>query len=98
VFGVPWIVVAACAVAVVIGVPVLRPRRGAPRAPGRLAEAILEVLPGGNCGACGNDSCFETASEVAAGRAPHTACSAGGPDTAKAVSVALRSGIGPRTG
>jgi Na+-translocating ferredoxin:NAD+ oxidoreductase subunit B len=90
VFGVPLVVVALCVLGLVVGVPLLRPRREAPRDPGRLAEAVLEVLPGGNCGACGNDSCFETAAAVASGRAPRTACAAGGPVTASAVAAVLR--------
>jgi Na+-translocating ferredoxin:NAD+ oxidoreductase RNF subunit RnfB len=89
VFGVPWIVIAALAVAVVVGVPVLRPRHSVPKAPGHLVEPVLDVLPGGNCGACGNDSCFETATAIACGRAPYTACSAGGAATAKAVATVL---------
>ena len=33
-------------------------------------EAILDVLPGANCGACGNPSCFAAAEAIAARRAP----------------------------
>ena len=51
--------------------------------------AVLGALPGGNCGACGNRSCFATAEAIAAGRIADDACVAGGPATARAVAVAL---------
>lgn len=88
------IVATLCAVAVVVGVPLLRPRRHVPRDPGPLASAVLDALPGGNCGACGNGSCFEAASLVAVGRAPADVCATGGPATAAAVAAALRSDSG----
>ena len=91
--GFPLIVLALAAVAVVIGVPVLRPPRRAPRAPEPLeplVSAILDALPGGNCGACGNDSCFEAATAVARGRASCDVCASGGPATASAVAAAVR--------
>jgi Na+-translocating ferredoxin:NAD+ oxidoreductase RNF subunit RnfB len=52
---------------------------------------VLEVLPGGNCGACGNGSCFETASAIAGGRASRNVCAIGGAATAAAVASVLRS-------
>jgi len=52
-------------------------------------EAILGVLPGANCGACGNPSCFAAAEAIAAGRAPATTCVAGGKETAEAVASIL---------
>ncbi len=48
-------------------------------------ERILEVLPGANCGACGNPSCFGAAEAIAAERIPVTACVAGGQDVAAGV-------------
>jgi len=48
-------------------------------------ERILEALPGANCGACGNPSCFGAAEAIAGGRAPVTTCIAGGQDVAAAV-------------
>jgi len=41
-------------------------------------QAVLDVLPGANCGACGNPSCFSAAEAIAEGRAPVTTCVAGG--------------------
>lgn len=60
-----------------------------PTAPPPGVTAVLGVLPGGNCGACGNPSCFATAEAIAAGRAAADACVAGGPVTARAVAAAL---------
>lgn len=97
-FGAPWILLAIGTVAVVVGVPLLRPRRRAPVDPGPLAEAVLDVLPGGNCGACGNGSCFETAAAIAAGRASRTACAVGGAATTAAVASVLRSYSGDTPG
>lgn len=88
------ITLALCVAAIVIGVPLLRPHRAVPRDPGPLAAAVLDVLPGGNCGVCGNESCFEAAMLVAAGRAPADVCATGGAATASAVATALRSAAG----
>lgn len=52
-------------------------------------EAILSVLPGANCGACGNPSCFGAAEAMTAGDIPVTACTAGGQPVADAVAEAL---------
>ena len=52
-------------------------------------EAILSALPGANCGACGNPSCFAAAEAIAAGRAPATTCVAGGKSTAEAIAEIL---------
>ncbi|MBN2848127.1 MAG: 4Fe-4S binding protein [Coriobacteriia bacterium] len=41
-------------------------------------EAVLDVLPGSNCGACGNPSCFAAAEKIVAGEIETTACVAGG--------------------
>lgn len=48
-------------------------------------ERILDVLPGANCGACGNPSCFGAAEAIAAERIPVTSCVAGGQDVAAGV-------------
>jgi electron transport complex protein RnfB len=41
-------------------------------------QAVLDVLPGANCGACGSPSCFSAAEAIAEGRAPISLCVAGG--------------------
>ena len=41
-------------------------------------EAILDVLPGANCGGCGFVGCGEYAEAVAAGNAEVTQCAPGG--------------------
>lgn len=86
-----FIVLGVCAVGVVFGVPFARWLMRAPAPPNPLAAAVLDVLPGGNCGVCGNKSCFEAASAVARGAAPSTICAAGGQATSAAVSAVLRS-------
>lgn len=48
-------------------------------------EAILEELPGINCGGCGCVGCGEFAEAVAAGEAPVDRCVVGGPRCAAAV-------------
>ncbi len=60
-----------------------------PSAPPPGVTAVLGALPGGNCGACGNSSCFATAEAIAAGREAADTCVAGGQVTARAVAVAL---------
>jgi len=52
-------------------------------------EAILNLLPGANCGACGNPSCFSAAESIAAGHSPATTCVAGGKSTAEAIAEIL---------
>jgi electron transport complex protein RnfB len=52
-------------------------------------EAILNLLPGANCGACGNPSCFAAAESIAAGHSPATTCVAGGKHTAEAIAEIL---------
>lgn len=51
--------------------------------------SILAALPGANCGACGNPSCFAAAEAIAAHRAPATTCVAGGRSTAEAIAELL---------
>ncbi len=52
-------------------------------------ERVLSVLPGANCGACGNPSCFGAAEAIAQGALPVTACTAGGQAVADAVADVL---------
>ena len=52
-------------------------------------ERILEVLPGANCGACGNPSCFGAAEAIAAERIPVTSCVAGGQDVAAGIASVM---------
>jgi Na+-translocating ferredoxin:NAD+ oxidoreductase RNF subunit RnfB len=52
-------------------------------------EQIASLLPGSNCGACGNPSCFATAESIADGNLPATACLAGGQDVSDAISGVL---------
>ena len=48
-------------------------------------EQIIEVLPGANCGACGQPGCSAYAEAVAAGRVPPNRCTPGGADVAQMV-------------
>ncbi len=41
-------------------------------------EAVLEVLPGNNCGGCGYPGCSGLAAAIASGQAPVNACPVGG--------------------
>lgn len=41
-------------------------------------EAVLAALPGANCGACGNPSCFGAAEAIVDGTKPISTCVAGG--------------------
>jgi Na+-translocating ferredoxin:NAD+ oxidoreductase RNF subunit RnfB len=52
-------------------------------------EAVLAVLPGSNCGACGNPSCFAAAEAMVEGTAEVTACTAGGQPVANAAADIL---------
>jgi electron transport complex protein RnfB len=52
-------------------------------------QAVLDVLPGANCGACGNPSCFSAAEGVVEKRVPVTVCVAGGQDVADHVARAM---------
>ena len=53
------------------------------------AEAILEVLPGANCGACGYSGCAGYAKALAENTAENGLCSPGGQDTIQAVATLL---------
>ena len=48
-------------------------------------EAILQALPGANCGGCGFPGCGGLASAIAAGDAPVNACPVGGAPVAAAI-------------
>lgn len=50
---------------------------------------IRGVLPGANCGGCGYPGCDGLAAAIAAGSAPVTACTAGGPAVAEAIGAIL---------
>lgn len=52
-------------------------------------EKVLSVLPGANCGACGNPSCFLAAEKLVDSKAPITLCTAGGQEVADALAGAL---------
>lgn len=56
------------------------------------AEALLEVLPGANCGACGFSGCSGYAAALSKGEAKPGLCSPGGEDCAKACAELL--GVG----
>jgi len=56
-------------------------------------EAILDALPGSNCGACGNPSCFVAAEAIAAGSKPVNSCVAGGKSVADAVAAAAGAAV-----
>ncbi len=49
------------------------------------AEAILNALPGANCGGCGYPGCGGFANGVVAGEAPINGCPVGGPECAAAL-------------
>lgn len=53
------------------------------------ADAILEVLPGANCGGCGFAGCSAVATAIAAGKAPINTCPVGGADVAAKVAVIM---------
>ena len=53
------------------------------------AEAIEELLPGANCGACGFSGCSGYAAALAKGEAEPNLCAPGGADVAKAVASVL---------
>ena len=56
------------------------------------AEAILEVLPGANCGACGFSGCSGYAAALSKGEAQPGLCSPGGEACAKACAELLGTG------
>lgn len=52
-------------------------------------EKVNGMLPGANCGACGNPSCFQVAVAMTEGTLLPSACVAGGPAVAEAICAAL---------
>jgi electron transport complex protein RnfB len=52
-------------------------------------EAVLDVLPGVNCGACGNASCHDLARKIVEGEAEPDACPVGGSETSENISDIL---------
>ncbi|NQU76421.1 MAG: RnfABCDGE type electron transport complex subunit B, partial [Planctomycetes bacterium] len=52
-------------------------------------DAVLEALPGANCGACGLVGCADFAKAVVAGKAPPDGCPVGGPSVAHKVADIL---------
>lgn len=52
-------------------------------------EAIMEVLPGANCGACGEPGCSGYAKGVVEGRLAPNLCTPGGSDTIQAIADIL---------
>jgi Na+-translocating ferredoxin:NAD+ oxidoreductase RNF subunit RnfB len=55
-------------------------------------QAVREVLPGNNCGACGYPGCDGLAKAIAEGQAPTNACPVGGPAVAEKVAAILGGG------
>ncbi|MBQ4313071.1 MAG: RnfABCDGE type electron transport complex subunit B, partial [Clostridia bacterium] len=53
------------------------------------AEAVLEVLPGANCGACGYSGCSGYAAALASGEAKNGLCAPGGDKAAQEVAAVL---------
>ncbi len=51
--------------------------------------AVLDALPGANCGACGFPGCEGLANAIAAGKAPVNACPIGGQTTADNVATIM---------
>jgi electron transport complex protein RnfB len=54
-----------------------------------LVKAIYDVLPHGECGACGFPGCIPCAEAIAEERASVDACTVGGQDTARKVKEAI---------
>jgi len=52
-------------------------------------EAVASALPGSNCGACGNPSCFVVAERIVGGQLEANACIAGGQKVADAVGAIM---------
>lgn len=53
------------------------------------AEAVLEILPGANCGACGYSGCSGYAAALSKGEAKAGLCSPGGAEVAAAIAKVL---------
>jgi Na+-translocating ferredoxin:NAD+ oxidoreductase RNF subunit RnfB len=57
-------------------------------------EEVASILPGSNCGACGNPSCFAVAEAIVAGDLPTNSCMAGGQKVATAISELMGQAAG----
>lgn len=55
-----------------------------------LVKAIYEVLPHGECGACGFPGCTPCAEAIAEGNAAINACTVGGEEVAKKIEAILK--------
>ena len=53
------------------------------------AQALLALLPGANCGACGYSGCSGYANALSKGTAKPGLCSPGGAETTKAIAAML---------
>ncbi|MBN2042078.1 MAG: RnfABCDGE type electron transport complex subunit B [Spirochaetes bacterium] len=52
-------------------------------------EAVLDALPGANCGACGMPGCSAYASKIVEGQKPINLCPVGGEDSVKKISAVM---------
>ncbi|MCX8108833.1 MAG: RnfABCDGE type electron transport complex subunit B, partial [Verrucomicrobiae bacterium] len=52
-------------------------------------EAVLELLPGANCGGCGFAGCAEYAKAIVTQNAPVNLCGPGGNETARKIAALL---------
>ena len=52
-------------------------------------QAVLEALPGNNCGGCGYPGCSGLAEAIAKGNAPVNGCPVGGRDVAERVAAIM---------
>lgn len=57
-------------------------------------EEVAALLPGSNCGACGNPSCFAVAEGIVAGTLPTNSCIAGGQKTASGIAEIMGTSAG----
>ncbi|MDY5845454.1 MAG: RnfABCDGE type electron transport complex subunit B [Bariatricus sp.] len=57
-------------------------------------QAILEALPGNNCGGCGYAGCSGLAAAIAKGEAPHNRCPVGGAPVAEKIAAILGTDAG----
>jgi len=55
-----------------------------------LVKAIYDILPHGECGACGFPGCDPCAEAIAEGKAPFSACTVGGEEVAKKVEQIIK--------
>jgi formate dehydrogenase beta subunit len=54
-----------------------------------LILAVDDILPGANCGGCGQPGCSSNAEAIVAGKASPNSCVAAGPETAEAIAAIL---------